>query len=279
MALGAVEVSLLDMTAAFASVRAGRTRIQPWGIAAFANDHESPMRALGPPMSGSSESLRQYQQPLSELLRLVVQRGTGRAAALDGFAAGKTGTSQNHRDAWFIGFNDSLVVGVWVGNDDNSPMEKVVGGTLPAMIWKRFMTEATLLGQRPRVAALADQHTATSFAAAPDGPLAQRPLPRTETNGWAQAQCNIDACARKYNSFNASDCTYQPYDRGARRLCEIRKPLDQAEAESTRGRQRERLNEEELETVGSGRVRRERSHINEGKGRFGHRRFDFPFWR
>jgi membrane peptidoglycan carboxypeptidase len=158
-------------------------------------------------------------------------------------------------------------------------MEKVVGGTLPAMIWKRFMTEATLLGQRPRVAALPDQQAATSFAAAPDDRLAQRPLPRTEINGWAQAQCNVNACARKYNSFNASDCTYQPYGRGARRLCEIGKPPDQAEAESTRERQRERLNEEELETVGSGRVRSERSHINEGKGRFGHRRFDFPFWR
>ena len=229
MALGAVEVSLLDITAAFASVRAGRTRVEPWGIAAFGSDHEARMRAIGPPMSGSGQPLRQYQQPLVELLRLVVQRGTGRAAALDGFSAGKTGTSQNHRDAWFIGFNDSLVVGVWVGNDDNSPMEKVVGGTLPAMIWKRFMTEATLLGQRPRVAALPDQRAANSFAAAPDGPLAQRPLPRTETNGWAQAQCNVDACARKYNSFNASDCTYQPYDRGARRVCEIGKTPDQAE--------------------------------------------------
>jgi membrane peptidoglycan carboxypeptidase len=142
-------------------------------------------------MSDSGEPLRQYQQPLSELLRLVVQRGTGRAAALDGFAAGKTGTSQNHRDAWFIGFNDSLVVGVWVGNDDNSPMEKVVGGTLPAMIWKRFMTEATPYSQRPRVAALPNHRAATSFSTAPDGPLAQRALPRPEANSWAQAHCNV----------------------------------------------------------------------------------------
>jgi membrane peptidoglycan carboxypeptidase len=112
LALGATEVSLLDITAAFASVRAGRTRVEPWGIAAFGSDHELRTRAIGPPMSGSSQPLRQYQQPLLDLLRLVVQRGTGRAAALDGFAAGKTGTSQNHRDAWFIGFNESLVVGV-----------------------------------------------------------------------------------------------------------------------------------------------------------------------
>src|SRR5207248_2838704 len=66
----------------------------------------------------------------------------GRAAALDGFAAGKTGTSQNFRDAWFIGFNDTLIVGVWVGNDDRAPMDRVTGGSLPAAIWKRFMVDA-----------------------------------------------------------------------------------------------------------------------------------------
>jgi membrane peptidoglycan carboxypeptidase len=175
---------------------------------------------------------------------------------------------------------------VWVGNDDNSPMEKVVGGTLPAMIWKRFMTEATLYSQRPRVAALPNQRAATSFSTAPDGPLAQRALPRPDANSWAQAQCNVDACARKYNSFNPSDCTYQPYDRSARRLCEIRAPSGKSaeqtlpsEAGSIRGRQREGIKEDELETVGSGRVRRGQSHIKERNGHFGYRRFSFPYWR
>jgi membrane peptidoglycan carboxypeptidase len=56
--------------------------------------------------------------------------------------AGKTGTSQDHRDAWFVGFTPDLVVGVWVGNDDNTPMRGVVGGDLPAMIWKDFTTRA-----------------------------------------------------------------------------------------------------------------------------------------
>ena len=65
------------------------------------------------------------------LLQGAVEYGTGRAAALDGFTAGKTGTSQDYRGAWFIGFNEALVVGVWVGNDD-APMKRVVGGTLPA---------------------------------------------------------------------------------------------------------------------------------------------------
>jgi membrane peptidoglycan carboxypeptidase len=82
----------------------------------------------------SARTLDPYQKPLVDLLQGVVEYGTGRAAALDGFAAGKTGTSQDYRDAWFIGFNEALVVGVWVGNDDDVPMKRVVGGTLPASI-------------------------------------------------------------------------------------------------------------------------------------------------
>jgi len=84
--------------------------------------------------AGPRRSLAPYRDPLITLLQQVVNRGTGRAARLDGFAAGKTGTSQNHRDAWFIGFNDQLVVGVWVGNDDDTPMDAVTGGSLPALM-------------------------------------------------------------------------------------------------------------------------------------------------
>jgi penicillin-binding protein 1A len=225
LALGAVEVSLLDLTGAFASVRAGRLRVKPWGIAAFGADDQSPMRPLGPPIVGSGQTL-QHQQPMTDLLRLVIERGTGRAAVLDGFAAGKTGTSQNHRDAWFIGFNEALVVGVWVGNDDGSPMEGVVGGTVPASIWKRFMTEATsIVGEtKLRVADLPGRGATPAFV--PEQQAAQRPnqverSPTSATEARAPGHCNVDACARKYSSFNASDCTYQPYNGGQRRLCEM----------------------------------------------------------
>ena len=68
-----------------------------------------------------------------DLLQAVVEEGTGRAARIRGVAvAGKTGTSQDYRDAWFVGFTPDLVVGVWVGNDDNTPTRGVVGGDLPA---------------------------------------------------------------------------------------------------------------------------------------------------
>ena len=77
------------------------------------------------------------------LLYGVITEGTGRSAALAGReAAGKTGTTQDYRDAWFVGFTPDYVTGVWVGNDDNSPMRNVTGGTLPAAIWKDVMVAA-----------------------------------------------------------------------------------------------------------------------------------------
>jgi hypothetical protein len=80
---------------------------------------------------------------MNAMLYDVVQHGTGRGAILsDREVAGKTGTSSEFRDAWFIGFTSDVVTGVWVGNDDFKPMRKVTGGTLPAQIWKTYMTAA-----------------------------------------------------------------------------------------------------------------------------------------
>jgi penicillin-binding protein 1A len=226
MALGAVEMSLLDLTGAFASVRAGRTRVEPWGIAAFGPEGQTRLQTMGPPMVGAQQSLGRYQQPMIDLLRGVVERGTGRAAALNGFAAGKTGTSQNHRDAWFIGFNESLIVGVWVGNDDGTPMNRVVGGTLPASIWKRFMTQAAgLVAQGDaRVANISNDRSAqiasppqTSQSQASQGTQASQ---ITQALSDAAPQCDYRACASR-RSFRPSDCTYQPYW-GPRRQCEMR---------------------------------------------------------
>jgi penicillin-binding protein 1A len=76
------------------------------------------------------------------MMKRVVEVGTARRAAFGWPAAGKTGTSQNWRDAWFVGFTPDYVTGVWVGNDDDRPMNKVVGGDIPASIWRRFMLTA-----------------------------------------------------------------------------------------------------------------------------------------
>jgi membrane peptidoglycan carboxypeptidase len=167
------------------------------------------MLATLPPL-GSAEKLDPYQKPLVELLQGVVEHGTGRAAALDGFAAGKTGTSQDYRDAWFIGFNDALVVGVWVGNDDDTAMRRVVGGTLPASIWKQFMSEATPLmnGRGMPLAAASETE-------------AMQPDDTQAVEGSSEpGACDYQACSTFYHSFRASDCTYQPYSGGPRQMCE-----------------------------------------------------------
>ena len=74
----------------------------------------------------------------------VIKRGTGKKADPVVDAKGKTGTSQNYRDAWFIGYTKDLAAGIWVGNDDETPMDKVTGGSLPAEIWGKVMHDIAL---------------------------------------------------------------------------------------------------------------------------------------
>jgi penicillin-binding protein 1A len=136
--LGTSEVSLLELTSAYAAIAAGAYPVKPWGVAgvgAKPADGGTPPPGAGLWKLAEAESMR-------ELLSAVVNDGTGRTAQLQIPAYGKTGTSQSHRDAWFIGFAGNLVVGVWAGNDDGSPMDGVTGGSIPAQIWRRFMREA-----------------------------------------------------------------------------------------------------------------------------------------
>jgi penicillin-binding protein 1A len=79
---------------------------------------------------------------MQSMLSAVIGSGTGTAARIGRPAAGKTGTSQDFRDAWFIGFSAELVTGVWLGNDNSTPMKKVTGGGLPAKLWRSFMNDA-----------------------------------------------------------------------------------------------------------------------------------------
>jgi penicillin-binding protein 1A len=138
MALGTSPVTLLDMTAAYAAVAAGVRPVEPTGLmpgqTGLLKTVRRAVRALTPWPA---------RDPMLELLQSAVRNGTGLEARLPIPTFGKTGTTQNHRDALFIGFAGDLVVGVWVGNDDNTPMNgAVVGGSVPAKLWHRFMLAA-----------------------------------------------------------------------------------------------------------------------------------------
>ena len=139
LALGTAGVSLLELTSAYAAIADSRYPVvarglpdvpQPEGISAF---FRSGGGALDP---------RRDQAPMLDLLYAAANEGTGRRAALAVPTFGKTGTTQENRDALFIGFAGDLVVGVWVGRDDNRSLGRVSGGTIPAEIWRSFMVPA-----------------------------------------------------------------------------------------------------------------------------------------
>lgn len=147
LALGTNGMSLLELTGAYAAVAAGRYPIRPRGLPDSANGW------FGRWWPTADELNRDRAFPmLRDVFYAVANRGTGRAAALSVPTFGKTGTTSDYRDALFIGFAGDLVVGVWVGNDDNSPLPGTAGGGVPAQIWRSFMTEALGIGQARPVA-------------------------------------------------------------------------------------------------------------------------------
>lgn len=196
LALGTSEVTLLDITEAYASILAGRLPVEATGVASLSVGESGTMLTI--PTSGpEAVQMTRTRQPMLDMLRAVITSGTGRDASLPGFVAGKTGTSQENRDAWFVGFSETLVVGVWVGNDDASPMDGVTGGGIPVDIWRAVMEAAQ-----------------QSIPGAPTARAAPAPVAAST----APVECNIRACSRAYRSFRASDCTFQPY-RGGRKIC------------------------------------------------------------
>ena len=141
VALGASEVSLLELTGAYAVLANRGFPAWPYGILEIRDGDGKLLYRRGGAGAGRLVQPREVAA-LQTMLSDVVTTGTGRAARLRRPAAGKTGTSQEFRDAWFVGFTAEMVTGVWLGNDNSSPMKKVTGGSFPARLWKGFMTEA-----------------------------------------------------------------------------------------------------------------------------------------
>jgi penicillin-binding protein 1A len=142
IALGSTEVSLVELTAAYAHLPSGGAIVYPYGILAIQTSKGEPVYQREATGTGGALSPHIVGE-MDDMLMSVVETGTGKAANIGRPAAGKTGTTSDYRDAWFIGFVPQLVTGVWVGNDDHSEMKKVTGGMLPAQIWHEFMAAAT----------------------------------------------------------------------------------------------------------------------------------------
>jgi penicillin-binding protein 1A len=138
VALGTAGVSLLELTGAYAAVAGGRYPVRPRGLPL--GDEDEGFASFF--QRGGSLDRERDWAPMLDLLWAAANEGTGRRAALRVPTFGKTGTTQNNRDALFVGFAGNLVVGVWVGRDDDQSLGRVTGGTAPARIWRNFMTSA-----------------------------------------------------------------------------------------------------------------------------------------
>ena len=150
LALGAQATTPLALTASYLPFSNYGKRAAPYGILSVSTADGTPLyhhRADENPRVISSENLGY----MNRLMSRTVAEGTGRRAHIEGRqVAGKTGTTNDFRDAWFVGYAPDIVTGVWVGADDFTPMDKVTGGSIPAMIWKDYME--TALADMPKTA-------------------------------------------------------------------------------------------------------------------------------
>jgi penicillin-binding protein 1A len=141
VSLGSYEVNLLELVSAFQVFQQAGQRVQPYIIDSIITQDGQPIYSRSQRAPTSVYDIANASMMVN-MLKGVVTKGTGTRAAFGRPAAGKTGTSQNYRDAWFIGFTPDVVTGVWVGNDNDTPMERVAGGGMPTTIWRQYMIAA-----------------------------------------------------------------------------------------------------------------------------------------
>ena len=173
LTLGASDVTLMELASAYGVFASGGVRAAPMAILKVTDSKGNVLEDHVPQRTVVLTPELAYM--MTDLLKGVVRRGTGVAANLGIPQGGKTGTADDYRNAWFIGFTPTIVAAVWVGNDDNSPMKKVVGGGLPAQVWAAFMkpvTDALPKTDWPRPAGVVDAVTCgtTGLLATPECP-------------------------------------------------------------------------------------------------------------
>ena len=179
LALGVSESTLIDMTGAFAGILNGGSSVTPYGFDALT------LKGMDEPLFGAGGGIgervisEKAAHALTYMMTEVLNSGTGGRARLDDReAAGKTGTTQSARDAWFVGFTADYVVGVWMGYDDNSPLKGVTGGGLPAEIWHEVMVRINEgLPAKPLVKEIPDSTYAPVGQGTGEGAIAAEDVP------------------------------------------------------------------------------------------------------
>ncbi len=139
LSLGSSGLSMLEMGTAYTTLSNGGYRVFPYAITRITDKNGRVLYQRKKPSSYQHIIRTKHVSKLTYMMQDVIENGTGRRAKLPFPAAGKTGTSQNNRDAWFAGYTDKMTTIVWMGNDDNSPMRSITGGNLPASIWRNVM--------------------------------------------------------------------------------------------------------------------------------------------
>jgi len=187
IALGTSEVSMLELVGAYAPFANGGLAVMPHVIERIADGNGKLLYARNAQPLGRIIEAR-YVAMMNEMMAQTLNIGTARHATFTGWpAAGKTGTSQDFRDAWFIGYTAHLVTGVWLGNDDGAPTKHITGGGLPVEIWSRFMRGAhqgVPVAALPGAAGGLFSGLASSGAGSPV-PLPPGAAPQRQTSGAA----------------------------------------------------------------------------------------------
>ncbi|HUG62572.1 MAG TPA: PBP1A family penicillin-binding protein [Methylomirabilota bacterium] len=198
IALGTAEVTPLELTAAYVPFSNGGEGVIPFVVDRIATvDGRTLFQRRGGRVGQVIEPA--VVGTMNRMLQQVLEIGTGQKAVLPGRpAGGKTGTSQEFRDAWFLGYVTGLTAGVWLGNDDNSPTKRATGGSLTALVWNRFMTAATsgtpvaaLPGVELMLPTVGDTSVAEGDglpALGPTGPVISRPAREIPLTGPTDAE-------------------------------------------------------------------------------------------